>query len=283
MKKEHLNLYLREAVKKAKDARSFFDSIENSCAGHDLVIAATGSTVNDYSTEQYENFLKDKNVFALKQAYFKFNKQVDIHFFNCSNFPKVDFFTEEEYLGYKYPRVDDIPFVITSSNLGTELKHFTLEETWPRPNLFDENGKPRTEIKWASDQYMDVFFNIFTYSHIINKPDNFEKHLFSKELERIMGPGIIHETVFPMAIHLGFKNIYTIGWDFYPVARPHHFYDEDSLYDGNIGNWGQMKREVHANIEQSDFLYYWLKDRGVKLQTIGSKSCVSQNIPRIDI
>lgn len=49
------------------------------------------------------------------------------------------------------------------------------------------------------------------------------------DLTQLWGPGIIHEVVLPLAIHLGVEEVDTIGWDiFFSEDKNNHFYDSEN-------------------------------------------------------
>ena len=54
--------------------------------GEDCYILACGSSLNKHDNDQTRELLKDKVVFSIKQAYERFKKETDFHFWNCSNF-----------------------------------------------------------------------------------------------------------------------------------------------------------------------------------------------------
>ena len=82
-------------------------------------------------------------------------------------------------------------------------------------------------MKYIED-YLNLSFNITDFikkNDLIEK--DFENITFSKSIERPWGPGLMFELAVPMAIHLGCKNIVTIGWDI-----------------GDINKWKNIKPEV---------------------------------------
>ena len=185
-----LKQILEENKKKPED---FFKKIQNLREHKELVIIATGPTVNDYTEEQYSNFFQDKDVFSIKQAFFKFPQYTDLHFFNCCNLP----IGENNNYGYEY--LAHKPFTIASSN-------------------YMHGGG-----RWSQNQKYEIFFKIPTINQnslmnknvdFLCKSKNLEDFLFTKTLSRPCGPGIFFETVLFFAIHLGYKKIYTIEIEF---------------------------------------------------------------------
>ena len=93
----------------------------------------------------------------------------------------------------------------------------------------------------------------------------------------------MYETVFYMAVHMGFKNIVCIGWDLRqenPNADTYdHFYGstENMFNRGDILDW-----EIDTTREASKELYHWLEGKGISLK-VASSSAVYDKIERIKL
>jgi hypothetical protein len=82
-----------------------------------------------------------------------------------------------------------------------------------------------------------------------------------------------------MALHLGVKNIYTIGWDLEKpgTTTSHHFYEDREL----VRRADPMKEEeIKLNIETTKHLNEWLLSRGVNLFVANENSYVHSSVPR---
>ena len=230
----------------------FFDSILNIRNNRELVIMATGPTINDYTNDQISNFCKEKDVFGIKQTFFDFENLLDIHFFNCSNLP-----INNSFYGYEYK--NNRPFVVCSSNFI--------------------NGAGR----WSKKQEKDIFFKIPTLEHnseeFLFTKRNLANFKFENSLSRPCGPGIFFETVLYFAIHLGYKKIYTIGWDYSGMGKDYGHYYNNGKKAVNVRVPGDIfSGEIKKVIEFSDFLHDWLSSIGIELEIIGNKSLVSKNL-----
>jgi hypothetical protein len=105
----------------------------------------------------------------------------------------------------------------------------------------------------------------------------FEEGLFTKTIDRPCGPSITIETVIYMAVHVGAKNIYAIGWDSGATTVGKHFYTEKTHLESN--------REFEYELVQkgSGPLYNWLKQQDVNLHLISDISALDKQIPRIKL
>ena len=88
---------------------SLINSLHNSKKDQDCYILACGPSLNKYDNKETREILKDKVVFSIKQAYEKFKKETDFHFWNCSNLPA-------DYINIPYRYLDHRPEVIVASS-----------------------------------------------------------------------------------------------------------------------------------------------------------------------
>ena len=109
---------------------------------------------------------------------------------------------------------------------------------------------------------------------------NLTKHIFSNKILKPCGPGIMFETVFFFAQHLGVSTITTLGWDGYAKKSRgyQHFYktNKEAVRDTYIAGHNELA------INGSKRVYRWLKEYGCDLQIAG-ESHMHKEIPRITI
>ena len=214
------------------------NELYNSKEGQDCFVLACGPSLNKYDNDETRELLKNKLVFSIKQAYEKFKKETDFHFWNCSNLPT-------DYMNIPYRYIDHKPeTVIASSN-------------YPKGQ------------RWNPNQKCDVFFQIPLLEQIRGKEDtlavkrNYDDFLIEKsKKKRMTGPGIMLETVFYTAIHVGVKSITTIGWDL--DKHGSHFYKEEEK--ALMDNKGcEIPWDIIANSEAQPSIKEWLQSKGIEL------------------
>ena len=218
-------------------------------------IIGCGPSLNEIDADSLKKTIQNDLVFSIKQAYFPFEDLVDFHFFNCNNFT---------------------PF---------ENKGHTI---------YCSQADALTEIAaqkyiWKDQKY-DLNFVLRDNKIIDNRLSrsyDFDKWCFSKTLNRPWGPGIISETVFYMAKHLGVSKIRTIGWDHIDPNSTdtsiEHFYKDDQF---SINSKASKidKQELLDSIELSRQTFLWLKKNKIDLEVLESDKCfVHKDVSRFNL
>lgn len=224
------------------------EMLKNKHEGEDCYILTCGPSLRNHDPGFLKQKLKGKKVFAIKQAFNYIPEIVDYHFFNSNNFEIYDYSKNK-------------PFTMVSSA---------------------EDELAMIHHIWTNKQEYDVFTFIEDdrdFSKSICKSLNFQDYTFDKQINRPWGPGMMTELVIYAAVHMGFKNIYTIGWD---LERPgetksNHFYKSKNL----IRPADPMKQEeILLNIEMTKHLNKWLKDKDINLYIANKNSYVHEEVKR---
>jgi len=221
--------------------------LENAKKGQDCYILACGPSLNKYkkkliTSKEFGYELDESLVFAVKQAYdTEFKEYTDFHFWNCSNLPT-------DYMNIPYRYADHSPEVVVASS------NFALGE------------------RWNKDQRCDVFCKVPLVEQVGGKEStlvvkrNYDDYLFSKTCtERCTGPGIMLETVFYMAIHVGVKSITTIGWDL--DKHGSHFYNEKDK-DLMFNKGCEIPWDMELNAKAVPSIKEWITSKGIDLKVL---------------
>lgn len=129
----------------------------------------------------------------------------------------------------------------------------------------------------------------FNENNQLLKTKKFDKYLFSNEIKRPWGPGILYESVFYFCYHLGIKNIYTIGWDLTDINKSkyitHYFDDQNDIKYQSSQRWGNKDFHKEMIMVNSEIyhLYHYFKNKGMNIFVCGQKSFVNKIIPRIQL
>jgi len=251
---------IKWAMPSLPELKDKVDSLRNKYQGKTCYILSCGPSLKDYTPSELKEKLKDELVLSVKQAYDYCPEICNFHFFNCSNLP-----APKNGKHYDYGNRQDV-ISVASSN-------YPLGMRW--------NNKK---------QHNDLFFRIpirndeRVNDEFVCVTKDFEKYSLEKNILRPCGPGIMYETVFHTAVHLGVKKIVLLGWD---LSRDNpkkmkdykHFYENKKLVNrGDILKW-----EVEMTCKASEDLYHWLKGKGIEMEIATEKSEVFEGIPRVKL
>jgi hypothetical protein len=155
------------------------------------------------------------------------------------------------------------------------------------------------EIIQTQNWKADLLFPITRNANIDNKihqsiayQKDFENILFSKSLERPWGPGLMYELAIPMALHLGCKEIVTIGWDVGDInvwkdtndENERHFLDhyyppETTLFD----KFSVDAEELILVTKSIKQLNNYLNSIGVDFKIISDRNPADDSIKRVQL
>ena len=233
--------------------------LEGAYSGQDCFILASGPSLGHVDATALKDKIAatDAVVMSVKQAYLPFKSITDFHFINDCNLP-----TSGGYPGYMYSAKRG-PIVVASSG-------------YPEVHA-------RTRFARVPEQHWDIFCRVldplvYPSNNLGRLCENyeFERGTFDKMMDRPCGPSITLETVIYMAVHLGIKNIYAIGWDSGEKVGE-HFYNEETHLTSN------RNFEYELVQKGSGPLYNWLKERSIGLHLVSEVSALSNEIPRIKL
>lgn len=245
-------------TKKVKDKLVKLESIEerlnllkDSFEGRKAVILAPGPSLNEYDLSSLHD-REDLVILSIKQAYDNVRGQSDFHIVNTYNFDK--------YNGYDYENLNCIIFYgLSLSYVEDQTKKLAIK---PHPvDLWVPVVNPPT----------------ISYEESIHKSADFDKLLMlGKETQTWWGTSIMYEQAIPMALHIGCKDITTIGWD---LGTGAHSYSDDVV--SFKVNSPEVQR-THDSIQTTPQLYDWLNTNGIELKICSSTNPADDRFKRIE-
>ena len=246
------------------DMSSRLRLLHNEYEGATCYIISCGPSVNNYNTDLIKRLAGHNLVLCIKQAYTKFIDITDFHLFNFCNLANYDY-SENPNVITAYMAQDDKVRGNYDLNFAL-LKEYQINKIRSKDEKFPPLSKRMN-------------FEHFTMDKVVNRPE---------------GPGIMYELGIYMALHLGAKEIVTIGWDVNykspkKIDTPHgqvtdsvtksHFYGTNKHTQKNIQ---KIVNENEFIISSSKILNLWLKLHGVELYLMSELSKLDKSIPRID-
>tara|TARA_B000000557_G_scaffold226710_1_gene197284 strand:+ start:3173 stop:3943 length:771 start_codon:yes stop_codon:yes gene_type:complete len=238
---------------KTYDERIAF--LKDTYANERLFILASGPSLGHVDKQELKKKMSNSLTFSVKQAYLEYEKETDFHFINDCNLPMIN-----GYAGYRYG-VKSGPIVIASSGYTESY----------------------AKTRFAPQQQWDIFCRVldplvYPKSNLgrLCENNNFDEGLFDKRVDRPCGPSITLETVIYMAVHVGIKNIYAIGWDSGDKVGEHFYKSKTHLTSNRNFEYEMVQKG-------SGPLYNWLRDKNVNLHLVSKVSALSEEIPRIEL
>jgi hypothetical protein len=257
---------LKQQLKKISkyNMPAILNLLHNQYQGAICFIISCGPSVNHYNPELIRRIAGHNLVITIKQAYTKFSNIADFHLFNFCNLSD-----------YTYQNNDNI----ISAYMAQDRKiNKNVDLNFSLSNQYILNNIMHREYKYPP----------------ISKIMNFESYTMDKIVDRPEGPGIMYELGIYLALHLGAKEIVTLGWDLSyslpkTISTPNgtikdniiksHFYGSNKHTSKNIL---KIINENMFIINSSKILNKWLKSRGVDLFVLSELSNLDESIPRID-
>lgn len=220
-------------------------------------IISCGPSLLENGKEKINNLAKNTVCITVKQAYDLFGEHSDFHTYNCANFKKYDYTTSS-------------PVTIEASTTPAAL------------GICDLN----------------FFIQERNVENSISAKNNFSDWTFDKQpLLRPFGPGIMFESVFYLAQHLGLSEVTTVGWDNKLVSdnmEKQHFYDqnpnefhkEEFIHYNEVAKGTptiSLKEEESITANCIEQFSNWLKEEGCEIKICSKINPAPSSIDRVEI
>ena len=221
-------LKFRDKFKSLDTIQDRFELLKDKYKNDICHILSCGPTLNDHTSSEYKNLLKNELVISVKQSYEMVDEICDFHILNLYNHPKNPACKGPEIM---YSGINPITLYSIQPEIYGHMN--ILENINPDLYVPLKGGGDHTYMTSAKLEF-DRFLNIDT------------------KLETYWGGGIIYELVFPLIMLLGCKKIKFYGWDGYnPSLETNHFYGNSKTDDTN-------DPEYHSLIKSIPHLKKWL-------------------------
>ena len=255
---------LKNKISQYEEIKDRLDKLKDSYKGKTCYIVSAGPSLKNYQVDELKDKLKDELVITIKQAYNILKDISDFHVLNFTNFQPYDWFSDTIVVWEVF-----------------EQYH---------PNMILENG-------FSCDLMLPVVGNHGTdIVKRINESqagtESFDDWTLDKTMNRMYGPGIMYEVVIHLALHLGVKEIRTIGWDIGDVSKfkQDDLYEDvwqDHAYDGSdnikYAKTPMNYHEVNTVVKSVKYLSEWLKTKGIDFKIISDRNPAHKSIERIQL
>jgi hypothetical protein len=232
--------------------------IKDSYKGKTAVIVLTGPTLKDHNHGEMRDIFENREdivVISVKQAYTTTLNTTDFHVLNPWN---IDRKTPTKYK-------DDNPIVFWNVAQSYQDAHL---------NIIAGNNHPCDMwVPCLNPPYI-------TDRDTIQATCDFDKWGdLGEKTQLYWGKSILYSTIFPLVLHLGCKDIVTIGWDFKSSntlkEKSEHFYDNNKKIDEF-----NSKDDIEM-IESTSKLYDWCLKNNITIKILSDVNPCEKKFTRI--
>ena len=240
---------LKKEILKLDSVEERLGLLKNKYEGKTAVILATGTTLNDHDFDEMRNIFSNRDdlvILPIKDTYSVTKETSDFHVNNL--------FTIDRKNPTKYE--DDNTIVIFNVAKSFQKEHL---------DIIVENNHP-----------CDIWFPVLNPPYVddtqtIQATKNYDLFwMLGEKCESVWGKSIIYSTAIPLALHIGCRDIVTIGWD---LGIDGHFYEKNP-------NSGDAKYTQEA-IDNTPELYDWFVENNINFRILSDKNPADNRIERI--
>lgn len=259
----------------AKEIRGIFDSYDRITAlkdkfkGETIYITTPGPSLLTHDREKLISKLKGKPVIALKQSYNYVKEVATIHGMSAYGYQPYEYYSNETLVHWQ----------LTAMNMQYEINR--IHNEWKHQA---DIMVPCYSTPWVPMQKTTAFSR------------DFNNWLAYGEGKAIWGPGIMYETGIPLALHLGAKEIVTIGWDIGDLSK----FKKEAGYKLGDDDWRKEHAEglyaegVHAGagpdyielketIDCTKEMYDWFLENRIKVRILSDINPADSRFERIQL
>tara|TARA_Y100000593_G_C4301970_1_gene333823 strand:+ start:144 stop:905 length:762 start_codon:yes stop_codon:yes gene_type:complete len=241
---------LKRKLLELESVEERMDSLKNKYKGKTAVILATGPTLNDHNAEEMRKIFLDRDdlvVISVKHAYSITKETTDFH---VSNLWSMD---------RKNPTVYEDDNTIAIFNVAKSYQKEHLD-------IIMDNNHP-----------CDIWFPVLNPPYVddtqtIQATKNYDLFwMLGEKCESIWGKSIMYSSAIPLALHIGCRDIITIGWD---LGTGEHFYKKEY---GDV----DVKYTQEA-IDNTPELYDWCKNNDIDFKILSSTNPADKRFERLE-
>jgi len=167
------------------DSFERIQALKDAYKGETAYLVTCGPSLLSHDRDTLIEKLEGKLVIACKQSYEYIKEVVDFHLLSVYNYQPYEYFSENTIRHWQ----------LTAMNIEGELER--IKQWGQRIDL----AIPVYSTPWVTKDQTTAYTRNF---------NNWKLYSGGKI---VWGPGIMYESGFPLALHLGCTDIVTVGWD----------------------------------------------------------------------
>lgn len=256
---------LLNKIQHLSDSEERINALKGACEGETAYLITCGPSLTSHGREELINKLDGKLVLACKQAYDYVKEVATFHLLSVYNYQQYEYYSNQTIRHWQ----------LTAMNIPGEIERIN---SW---NQRIDIMLPVYSTPWIQKHQSTSFTR------------NFDNWKLYSEGKAIWGPGIMYESGFPLALHLGCKDIVTIGWDIgdlskYPsndrMSVDANWIDQHAkdLYKVDVGG-GPEYEELYHTIACTKEMYDWFTDNQIKVRILSDNNPGDKRFERITL
>ena len=262
-----INTMVKALINQTEDSYERVQLLKNKFKGETIYLISCGPSLTTHNREKLLEKLEGKVVLACKQSYDYVKEVATFHLMSCYSYQPYEYYSDETIVHWQ----------LTAMNMPYEINRIKNEWKSPADMLVPCYSTPWVQMN-NTTAYSRNFKNFESYS----------------EGKIIWGPGIMYESGFPLAMHLGAKEIITIGWDIgdlskFKKQKGFKLGDDNwikehaqSLYKTHAGT-GPDYEELKETIDSTKELYDYFLEKGIKVRILSDISPADKRFERITL
>ena len=258
---------LKSLISSTNDRYERIKLLKDSCKDETIYLITPGPSLTTHNREKLLEKLKGKVVLACKQSYEYVKEVATFHLMSAYSYQPYEYYSEDTIVHWQ----------LTAMNMPHEINRIKNEWKSPADIL----------VPCYSTPWVDMY-NTTAFSR------RFEQFATYGDGRIIWGPGIMYESGFPLAMHLGAKKIVTIGWDIGDLSK---FQKKDSfklgdemwvkehahsLYKTHAGS-GPDYKELKETIDSTKEMYDYFLDKKIEVRILSDRSPADKRFKRITL
>ena len=256
-------------LRKIEDTYERIKFLKDKFSDQTVYITTPGPSLLSHDRNKLIEKLKGKPVIALKQSYNYVKEVATFHGMSAYGYQPYEYYSDDTIVHWQ----------LTAMNMPYEVNR--IQNEWKhRADILI----PCYSTPWIDMNKTTAFSR------------NFDNFLAYSEGKAIWGPGIMYETGIPLALHLGAKEIVTIGWDIGDLSK----FEAKDGYKLGDDNWrkehaedlyaagvhagaGPDYRELKETINCTKEMYDWFFEKGIKVRILSDINPADERFERITL
>jgi len=257
---------LKKEIYKVEDSYERIKLLKDKFKDQTAYLITAGPSLTELDRSKLLEKLEGKLVIACKQSYEYVKEVATFHLMSCYSYQPYEYHNEDTIVHWQ----------LTAMNMPYEINRIQNEWKSPADILIPCYSTPWVQMKQTTE-FSREFDNWKAYG----------------EGKAIWGPGIMYESGFPLALHLGCKDIVTIGWDIGDLSKfepENGFKLGDAWHEEHAHELYKIKAdggpdylELKETIDCTKEMYDWFLDNKIKVRILSNSNPEDKRFERITI